>query len=130
MSSHIAFVRRSFLSVFKESSNWIRLVCTAWGPVPWYATFVPRLRTSLTSAFRTRVYCSEIFGNSIRSYGMAVAAASQWLFKCVLVASSTEHWSDTPSSPSFAQALVTPTIFANLSRGRAFFMFGSINMGM
>jgi len=64
--------------------------CFSWGPVPW-------------------IYCSEIFSNSTRSYGMATAAGSQWIF-------------------NFIQALVTPSIFLHLSNGTAFFLFASINM--
>ncbi|KIJ37450.1 hypothetical protein M422DRAFT_781797 [Sphaerobolus stellatus SS14] len=39
--------------------------CFSWGPVPW-------------------VYCSEIFSNNLRSYGVAWAAATQWFWNFVV----------------------------------------------
>ncbi|KZO91790.1 putative high-affinity glucose transporter of the major facilitator superfamily [Calocera viscosa TUFC12733] len=60
------------------------------GPIPW-------------------VYCSEIFGNSIRHYGVAWAAATQWLFNFIITK-------------------ITPTLEQRLSGGTLFFMFGSINL--
>ncbi|KZT57591.1 putative high-affinity glucose transporter of the major facilitator superfamily [Calocera cornea HHB12733] len=59
------------------------------GPIPW-------------------VYCSEIFGNSIRHYGVAWAAATQWLFNFIITK-------------------ITPTLEQRLTGGTLFFLFGSIN---
>jgi len=64
--------------------------CFSWGPVPW-------------------VYCSEIFSNNLRSYGVAWAAATQWLW-------------------NFAVSYVTPVLEEKLSNGGVFFFFASINI--
>ncbi|EJU00595.1 sugar transporter [Dacryopinax primogenitus] len=60
------------------------------GPIPW-------------------VYCSEIFGNAIRHYGVAWAAATQWIF-------------------NFFVTKITPTMQERLPKGTIFFVFGSINL--
>ncbi|KAF8514837.1 putative high-affinity glucose transporter of the major facilitator superfamily [Hysterangium stoloniferum] len=64
--------------------------CFSWGPVPW-------------------VYCSEIFSNNLRSYGVAWAAATQWLW-------------------NFVVSYVTPMLEAKLAKGGVFFFFASINI--
>lgn len=64
--------------------------CFSWGPVPW-------------------VYCSEIFSNNLRSYGVAWAAATQWLW-------------------NFVVSYITPMLEAKLTKGGVFFFFASINI--
>ncbi|KAF8530913.1 putative high-affinity glucose transporter of the major facilitator superfamily [Gautieria morchelliformis] len=64
--------------------------CFSWGPVPW-------------------VYCSEIFSNDLRSYGVAWAAATQWLW-------------------NFVVSYVTPLLEEHLAHGGLFFFFASINI--
>lgn len=64
--------------------------CFSWGPVPW-------------------VYCSEIFSNNLRSYGVAWAAATQWFW-------------------NFVVSYVTPLLVQHLSRGGVFFFFAAINI--
>ncbi|KIY46566.1 general substrate transporter [Fistulina hepatica ATCC 64428] len=61
-----------------------------WGPVPW-------------------VYCSEIFNNSTRHIGLAVASATQWLFNFVI-------------------AKITPTMVDNLG-WKLFMTFATIDIG-
>jgi len=64
--------------------------CFSWGPIPW-------------------VYCSEIFSNSLRSYGVAWAAATQWLW-------------------NFVVSYVTPLLEDHLPNGGVFFFFASVNI--
>ncbi|KAF8592722.1 hypothetical protein K439DRAFT_32125 [Ramaria rubella] len=64
--------------------------CFSWGPVPW-------------------VYCSEIFSNHLRAYGVAWAAATQWLW-------------------NFVVSYVTPLLEERLPNGGVFFFFASINI--
>ncbi|GJJ07225.1 hypothetical protein Clacol_001425 [Clathrus columnatus] len=64
--------------------------CFSWGPVPW-------------------VYCSEIFSNNLRSYGVAWAAATQWFW-------------------NFVVSYVTPMLENHLSKGGVFFFFAAINI--
>ncbi|KAF8321147.1 general substrate transporter [Clavulina sp. PMI_390] len=60
-----------------------------WGPVPW-------------------VYCSDIFPNRTRHYGLAMASATQWLFNFVL-------------------SKITPTMVTNLG-WKLFMTFATINI--
>lgn len=60
-----------------------------WGPIPW-------------------VYCSDIFPNRTRHYGMAIASASQWLFNFVL-------------------SKITPTMVTNLG-WKIFITFATVNL--
>jgi hypothetical protein len=64
--------------------------CFSVGPVPW-------------------VYCSEIFNNRTRSYGLAVASSSQWLWNLII-------------------SRYTPNMVLELKNGGIFFFFAGINV--
>lgn len=54
----------------------------SWGPVSWYISCLAFLWTVTYTPHR--LYMSEIFPNRIRELGIAIGAASQWLFNFML----------------------------------------------
>lgn len=85
-----------------------------WGPIPW-------------------VYCSDIFPNRTRHYGLALASASQWLFSMLSRFSLTtwcslanEH-SLSFSNIDFVISKITPTMVTNLGY-KVFITFATINI--
>lgn len=88
----------------------------SWGPLAWYFSFFSSpfsstetiLMNPSATNIRYRLYLGEIFPNRTREVGIAVGAASQWLF-------------------NFMMSQITPHAIANIGAWHTFLMFCIFN---